>query len=427
MKTEKAEVLVAGAGPVGLFAAVLLAEAGIEVQVIDREIRTTARSYACALHPRTLKLLDQLGLAQPLIAQGRRIPTVAFYDHAARRATLNFSELGGEFPFLLVLPQSALEGVLEHRLQQMAGRKVRWGHRLDRFEAAEDCINTTVEKLAGTAMGYIVPHWETMVQQEISIRAQFLIGADGHNSLVRQRLDLRNDRLGVPQSFVTCEFASETEVEPEVRIVLDTTTTNVLWPLPGYEYRWTFQLARVEGALDFPEKDRRAMPSIDKAINEQIREGLKRLIQQRAPWFGAAIGGISWCKQVSFEPRLVRRFGQGRCWLAGDSAHQTGPVGVQSLNVGLFEAKALADALRKILRDEAPLEILKAYDVAGQDEWRQLLGQAGGFWADSETSQWVRENSSRILPCLPASGEDLARIAAQLKLESSPASAPAHS
>src|SRR5271166_6098469 len=91
MREERTEVLVVGAGPVGLLTAILLAEAGIEVKIIDREERTTARSYACALHARTLNLLQQLGLAAPILEHGRRVQTVAFYDREARRAEVKLS------------------------------------------------------------------------------------------------------------------------------------------------------------------------------------------------------------------------------------------------------------------------------------------------------------------------------------------------
>ena len=80
MREDQTEVFVVGAGPVGLFTALCLAEAGIEVRVIDRQARTTTRSYACALHPHTLELLDRVGLAAELVEQGRRVETFAFYD-----------------------------------------------------------------------------------------------------------------------------------------------------------------------------------------------------------------------------------------------------------------------------------------------------------------------------------------------------------
>ena len=117
MREERTEVLVVGAGPVGLLTAILLAEAGIEVKIIDREERTTARSYACALHARTLKLLSQLGLAAPVLERGRRVQVMAFYDGATRQAELKLSELGGEFPYMVILPQNVFEGVLEERLR----------------------------------------------------------------------------------------------------------------------------------------------------------------------------------------------------------------------------------------------------------------------------------------------------------------------
>jgi 2-polyprenyl-6-methoxyphenol hydroxylase-like FAD-dependent oxidoreductase len=420
MKTDRTQVLVVGAGPVGLMTALSLAQAGIKVEIIDREDRTTARSYACALHPRTLRLLDKLGLAEPVISAGRRVPTVAFYDLGTRRAEIRLRELGGAFPFLLVVPQSALEGVLEECLLKKHGIKVQWNHRLDRFEEKAGMVTATVEKLAGTAMGYIVPHWETMVQKVISVKTKFLVGADGHNSLVRQRLKLPYERVSPSQTFITCEFATDGEIEPEVRIVLDENSTNVLWPLPDDKYRWTFQLVHTDGPHDFPEKDRWKRDSLDQALNEEIRSGLGRLIMRRAPWFTASIGAISWSKHVSFEGRLVQKFGAGRCWLVGDAAHQTSPVGVQSLNVGIAEGDLLAQTLQQRLREEEPVDTFPAFEAARQNEWRQLLGQGGTIGAGGDADAWVRQRCARILPCLPASGEDLVRLAGQLKLELGP-------
>ena len=80
MRDQRTDVLVVGAGPVGLMTAILLAEAGVEVVVVDREERTASRSYACALHPRTLALLDRLGILDPLLRQGRRIQKIGFFE-----------------------------------------------------------------------------------------------------------------------------------------------------------------------------------------------------------------------------------------------------------------------------------------------------------------------------------------------------------
>ena len=413
MREERTEVLVVGAGPVGLLTAILLAEAGIEVKIIDREERTTARSYACALHARTLKLLSQLGLAAPVLERGRRVQVMAFYDGATRQAELKLSELGGEFPYMVILPQNVFEGVLEERLRK-AGVTVSWNHRFDDVQGAGETVVANVEELGATGTGYIVPHWEAVVKRNFPVRAQFLVGADGHGSLVRQRLGIENTPGAGQEFFAAYEFEPEEKVENEVRVVLDASTTNVLWPLAGNRYRWTFQLLKAEMAREFPEKERVGVRFAQKAVDERIRQYVQEAAKRRAPWFSAGVKEITWCTEVVFEHRVARQFGRDRCWLAGDAAHQTGPVGVQSMNVGLAEAATLAGALRRILREKAPLEVLAACDRDWQVEWRRLLGLAGGLKPRKEASPWARERGGRILPCLPASHEDLPRLASQL-------------
>src|SRR5205807_2160537 len=79
------------------------------------------------------------------------------------------------------------------------------------------------------------------------------------------------------------------------------------------------------------------------------KEHLKSLIAERAPWSSGSIDALSWRTIVRFEERLVSRFGDGRIWLAGDSAHLARPVGVQSMNIGLLEANELAGSFSRIL------------------------------------------------------------------------------
>jgi 2-polyprenyl-6-methoxyphenol hydroxylase-like FAD-dependent oxidoreductase len=416
MQEERTEVLVVGAGPVGLLTAILLAEAGIEVKIIDREERTTVRSYACALHARALKLLSKMGLAAPVLERGRRVETLAFYDDAARRAEVKLSGLGGEFPFIVTLPQNVFEGVLEERLRK-AGATVNWNHRFDDVQNAGETVVANVEELGATATGYIVPHWEAVVKRSFPVRAQFLVGADGFDSLVRQRLGIENTRVAGQAFFAAYEFEPEEKVEDEARVVLNDSTTNVLWPLPGNRYRWTFQVLNSEMPRGFPAKERRGVRLAQKAVDERIRQYVQGAAKRRAPWFSAGVKEITWCTEVVFEQRVARQFGRDRCWLAGDAAHQTGPVGVQSMNVGLAEAAALAGALRRILREKAPLDVLAACDQDWQIEWRRLLGLSGVPKLRKEASPWVRERCSRILPCLPASHEDLPRLASQLGFE----------
>ena len=108
MKAKETDVLVVGAGPVGLMAGLFLAQAGAKATVVDREMGPTVRSYACALHTRSLKYLQQLGLLEAVVAVGRKVSKVAFYEQDLRRAELNFAEPGSEFPYMLLVPPGCL-------------------------------------------------------------------------------------------------------------------------------------------------------------------------------------------------------------------------------------------------------------------------------------------------------------------------------
>ena len=154
-RVDQTEVLVAGAGPVGMFTALRLAESGISVQLIDQESRTAGRSYACALHPRTLQLLDQAGVAREAIQRGQRIETAAFYEGALRRAEVNLSRLPGAFPFVLVLAQCTLEDLLEKKLKER-GVKVHWNHRLADLAMRDGAAIAGIEEMSLTGKGYSV-------------------------------------------------------------------------------------------------------------------------------------------------------------------------------------------------------------------------------------------------------------------------------
>ena len=402
-----------GAGPVGLWTALSLAKAGIEIVIVDRETRTAARSYACALHPRTLKLLEGAGLSDAVLSLGHKVAKVVFYDGRDRRAEIKIDGQGTGFPFLLILPQSELEKILEQKLKQ-AGINVHWNQRFDNLVEQEDEVTAAIEELGGTATGYIIPHWEMVVKARAQVRSQFLFGADGHGSLVRQRLGIEFVRAGETERFAAYEFESAEPAPDEIRIVLDGETTSVLWPLDENHCRWTFQLK--EGVAEFPEKERRAVHLDQPIIDERIRQFVQKEAQKRAPWFSGEVKRVTWCSEVAFERRLAQPFGRNRCWLGGDAAHQTGPAGVQSMNSGFLEGADFSAALVRVLRGNAGLDEFEGYGRHWENEWGQLLGLTGQIKPGSRTVPWVATQARRLWPCLPALGNDLAGLTDQLGL-----------
>jgi 2-polyprenyl-6-methoxyphenol hydroxylase-like FAD-dependent oxidoreductase len=413
---DQTEVLVVGAGPVGMFTALRLAQSGVRVQVIDQEARTAGRSYACALHPRTLQLLEEVGVAREAVQLGYRIDTVAFYEGAQRRAELDLSRLPAEFPFALVLEQSLLEDLLEQKLKEKTGLKIHWNHRLADF-GVKPGLAAIIEELAMTGKGYIVPEFDLEVKKTVVTRADYVVGADGQNSLVRQRLDIASDRVGAPQLFTVYEMETEEKLSPEMRVVFHGQTVSVLWPLAENKCRWSFQWSQPEAPDDFPQKDRNRFTVAEFPGENDSRHHLQRLLLGRAPWFQAGIKSVGWAADIQFEHRVAQQFGRDRAWLAGDAAHQTGPVGMQSMNVGFREGADLATKLARILHEGSSPDLLGAYHQEHRTEWERLLGLRGRFTAGAGTDAWVRERRADLPACIPASGLELNLLLHQLGIE----------
>lgn len=394
------EVLVVGAGPVGLFAALTLRERGVDVAVVDQSQRTSQHSYALAIHPRTLGLLDEVGLAEPLIQRGRPLERVAFYEGAQRKAEIDLSRLEGKFPFVLLLRQSELERGLEEELRERKV-KVLWNHRLQSLTHGADRAVAHVAELDQVATGYPIQRADWVVARSIEWRASFVIGADGYDSAVRRMSGIGMTDLhgGIVASVFEIEASGE--LPNEARVILQPGQTSVYWPLELGRCRLGFQIAS--------------------AAEHDVRvERLRALLAGRAPWFGAVPKDIYWSTVAVFDRRLAERFGEGTTWLAGDAAHLTTPVGVHSLNAGLHEARSLAEKVASVLKRGASRTVLAEYDAAARAEWRVLLADGDALRALPEADPWVRDNKDRILASTPASGEDLPAVLRQIGLEAVP-------
>ncbi len=412
---KQTDVLVAGAGPVGLFTAMNLAERGIDVELLDAQWRTAGRSYALGLHPSSLELFDRLGMAEDLIANGFRVDTVAFYRGSERLGELRLGELDRKYPFVLVLPQNRLEQALEEGLKRRK-IKIRWSHRLARLAEQDGRVAADVERLSKDSSGYAMASTGVVIDKTYTTRAKMVVGADGHRSAVRRLIDVDFEQIGDPQLFAVFEFTIAGEPYHEVRVVLDDDTVSVLWPLRDGRCRWSFQLP---GAVE------EGIPRIKSRFSIQVgeqpypfvhEENLEKFIAERAPWFAGRAEKIRWSLAVQFESRLAESFGRGRTWLVGDSTHVTGPAGIQSMNVGLSEAQELAELAAGVVRGETATGALDEYGSRHRQSWRDLLGLGRRVEASSGAPDWARQAADRLVPLLPAAGADLEALLGQVGL-----------
>jgi 2-polyprenyl-6-methoxyphenol hydroxylase-like FAD-dependent oxidoreductase len=394
------EVLVVGAGPVGLVAALFLQQYGVRVEIVDMEQRTTQHSYALAIHPRTLRILDEAGLSATLIGAGRTLTRVAYYEGRERRAEIDYSALASRHSYLLVIRQSLLERTVEDVLRHKK-LKVLWGHRLQSLNAEDDTPWAEVAKLDQVATGYPVARTEWVVVRTETIRPAYVVGADGYDSTVRRMAGIEMEQHGAAQIFSVYEIEALGELPAEARVILDPDLTSVYWPLEQGRCRWGFQIH-------------------DASRHDASTKRLEELIAARAPWFAARPTEIYWSTLALFESRLARTFGRNGIWLVGDAAHQAAPVGVRSMNSGLVEARELASRMSRILRGDGAPPLLEEFATGTHDAWRRLLRRDREVRVLPGADPWVRQNAARILASIPASGDDLHPLLAQIGLTTEP-------
>lgn len=369
---EAADVLVVGAGPVGMMTALAAVERGLGVRIVDQYRRAALHSYALALHPGSLRLLEEYGLADKLVDHGHRLEHVDVYLGPQQVATLDLAEVGGAYPFVLVLPQSLLESALEQRLTD-AAVQVEWERSLLSFDESDEGITALIAQM---------PEAHTA-----RVQATYLVGADGQSSLVRRLMGTRITDAGPPLSYGLLEFEAPVEAADRMRLVFTDESIDVLWPLSGERARWGVQLLQDEVEPQPPL--------------------LWEHVGRRAPWFDSSACRAEWWTSVAFQPGLSRSCGRKRAWLAGDAAHSAPPAGVQSMNVGLREGHDLGRRLAAILRGERQPRLLRYYHEEREREWKMLLGVQDRLQTLPGAPDWARRIGPRLVSSLPASGRDL--------------------
>lgn len=410
-----AKVIVVGAGPVGLATAYTLHQRGVPVDVIERDDRPGTHSYALALHPSTLARLREWGMAERLEQSCLAVNTLSFCDHQGPQFELNLSEVEGYESGLLVVGQDHLEEALMGPLKG-SGVHVHWNHRLADMGQDDSGVEVELERLSEGMHGYAMARLEWQVDAEMKRRAEYVIGADGHFSMVRRKLNIEFPRVAPTQSFAVFEFKTDFPHGNKAHVVFGEEGTSILWPLPGGYCRWGFEIDETAAEQYSRDKDRLFMQVGSQGYKTLEGDMLQRLIEDRAPWFTGSIGRFRWRMIVRFEKRLTESFGDGRVWLAGDAGHLAAPIGMQSMNVGIHEGHTLATVIADLIDGKADATALEDYASGRQDEWKALMGMTSQVEARDTTNPLLARYSDRILGCIPGSKDVLPAFADLLDL-----------
>lgn len=386
--TEATQLLVVGGGLVGLFAALCAVQRGLDVILLDQNVRGYGSGYVGVLHPSSVALLGAAGLAVPLHAAGYLVDHVQLHPDS-----LNSKRLELQRP-ALTIAQSALEELLLKALRDK-GVEIRAPYRVTGIARDERRVVARVEHRELVTIGSPAQYTEWQPIESAEVVADFVIGADGYESQIRQSLGIDTITAGPTETFAMFEGAGggPYELELDFRSELG----SVVLPLPNERARWGFQL----------DSDFTLTPDL---------EHLKTLLAKRAPWHGAAPERVDWGSVTHFERRLASSFGSGRVWLAGDAAHITNPFGGQSMNGGLQEAHDFVACMTDYISGARPLEALSSVAADKAREWQRLLGLEFHFETSLAAPKWAPELAHRIASGLPASGSDLRHLLGQLGL-----------
>lgn len=394
---QRVPVLVVGAGPVGLVAAISLRELGIQVRIVDEQTAENKRTYPVILHPRTLRILSALGVNAALEWRGHTVKRLVIYTEGQRQASLELPVAGQVRGAARTLPQDVLRQALVRRLSEL-GTEVEWKTRLVSLEQDPARARAgLVRRECPPGDGYAPPGEWLDVGTEY-VETEFVVGTDGCKSSARRLLGIDWIRMGKRQIYAFYD-APDSHGGDQAHLVLGNGLGSSAYPLQNEVWRLTFELgvgmAQAPGAPQ-----------------------LGQLLASRMPWFTGDAGQVNWSGSAEFTPAMADRFGEGRVWLAGDAAHSTGPLGAQSVNVGIFEANDLARRIATQLEQSGIAGLGVAYTTQRRLEWERLFGVGAGVPLTGRAPAWVKRHIAKLLPSLPAAGDDLDDLLEQLHVRS---------
>jgi 2-polyprenyl-6-methoxyphenol hydroxylase-like FAD-dependent oxidoreductase len=319
------DVLIVGAGPVGLFLANECARRGLRWRLIEAHSQQSIHSKALAIFPRTLEIFDMAGIVTPFLQAANRVTSVAVMVPERTLAEIPFTPEESPYSFIAMVPQNVTEQLLVEELRRKGGN-IEYETAFVEANQQHDAVSVTVSRQG----------------KPVQFRAAFVVGCDGAHSAVRRALNLPFQGGEYDASFMLADVEMN-EVLPSDQLQLCPSEFGPLAIFPMSATR-----RRIVATIDRAEGD---APSLDI---------VQKILRQRAPR-GIETRSLHWSSYFRIHHRNVAQLRVGRIFLAGDAAHIHSPFGGQGMNTGLHDAWNLAWKLDLVLRRRGNERLLDSY------------------------------------------------------------------
>ncbi len=346
-------VIVVGAGPAGCTAALLLADFGIPVTLLERYTQSHPLPRAVHLDDEVARILHRIGVSEGFLARSRPGSGLRLLD-AGHRVMAEFrrehqaSEHG--FPQANMFHQPDLEELMLARVKAHPLIDLRRGAEVCGMDGALGPLTTDPVRVHARLAGDLQ-----------TFTGRFVLGCDGANSTIRQLAGITMDDLGFTERWLVVDIRAEAGLDTwdGVEQICDPARAATFMQVTGDRYRWEFRLfdGEDEAGLITPQ-----------ALGQLLR-----------PWTGSTdLGGLEIIRTATytFRARLASRFQTGRVFLLGDAAHLTPPFIGQGLAAGLRDADNLAWKLAYVLTGRAGEDLLASYDTERRPHAKALVKKA---------------------------------------------------
>ena len=391
---ENPDVVVVGAGPVGLVAACELARRGVAVRIIDKLAEATDESRAIAIHARSLDMFDRMGIVDDLVATGVKSTSMRMLSGDHQLFQVEFGGVDSAFPYSLLTAQTETERVLTERLTQL-------GVEVDRgVELVELTQHTDVVQLS-------LRHADASIE---NVTTSWVVAADGAHSTVRHLVGTELQGSFKGERFILGDCDAEHEMDAEsMYTIFSPQGTVIAMPMRDGRARL---MAQIHDAPGTP-------------LNlHPTQEDLQRILDDRVG--GITITRSHWLTCFEVHHGQVPAYRHARVFLAGDAAHIHSPAGGQGMNTGMQDAFNLAWKLAAAVRGEGGQTLLDSYQTERHPiaenviAFSSNLTKAGTLHGGARV---VRNALLRVVGNIPAVGDKLASIVEEIGVgyEGSPA------